>query len=561
MKIRTKLFVLTGMFAAALAVLWMLDHRSNSMHRIGSPRYDQIIMGKDLLADVLPPPAYVIESYLTVHELADATEPGEVQHLVGTLTRLKGEFNARVEHWSGTLPEGPMKAALAHDVADPASEFFQIAESEVVPLVQEGKLDEARAIVAGRLEAAFVAHRAAIDALVVKAVEFAKESEESAQASMRFWSRLEIAFAIVMGVAMTVAGLIIGRAITRPILAINKAMQAVAEGEGDLTKRLAFNTNDELGELSRWFDRFMKRLHDTMVKVAESSVNVNDSAQRIAAAAEEAASSTRSQTNHSDFITRAIEEMSTATADIARKSSEAAALATQATQRAGQGGEVVRNTVQGIQSISMLVKDSSQVIGQLSERSEEIGKIAEVINDIADQTNLLALNAAIEAARAGEHGRGFAVVADEVRKLADRTAKATSEIAASIKTIQTETSTVVERFSSTSAKMDEAVGLASQSGQVLEQICQGTGQVAGMIESIAAATEEQSASAGSVRDGVSQMAVTTSETAQGADDASRAASALHEQSRVLTTLVGGFKLDMPPVNHGATLAALGVRER
>lgn len=562
MKIRNKLLILTGLFASNLAAFWFVTDQSLSRVRVGSPAYQSIIDGKDLLADVLPPPLYIIESLMIIHEMEDEERPSHLAEMEKTLARLEQEFDSRLEYWAGPLPEGTLKDAILKDASEPAREFFTIVRDEFLPAVREGKREEASAIVHGSLKGAFDRQRAAVVRVVDLSKQFAAQGEADAQQSVAFWSR--IAMTVGAGIALVVcaASFLIARSITQPMRRVIDAMRDIAQGEGDLTKRLAVKSNDETGELAQWFDQFVERMHDTIVKVSQTAWTVADSAQRIAAASEQAASNTQAQTQQVESMSGAIEQMSMATDDIAKKSGQASSIASGAGVRAQEGGEVVKSTVGGIRSISTLVKESATVIEQLGNRSNEIGQIVEVINDIADQTNLLALNAAIEAARAGEHGRGFAVVADEVRKLADRTTKATAEIASSIKTIQTDTSSAVERFAHTAVKVDEAVGLAEKSGQVLDLICESTSQVSGTIESIAAATEEQNAAARSVRDGITMIATSTSETAQGAAEAARSACTLSQKSSELTDLVGGFKLDMPTSADGTQAkASPGARGR
>jgi methyl-accepting chemotaxis protein len=203
----------------------------------------------------------------------------------------------------------------------------------------------------------------------------------------------------------------------------------------------------------------------------------------------------------------------------------------------------VQQTLEGMQAIAAVVNESATAITELGKRSDQIGEIIGVINDIADQTNLLALNAAIEAARAGEHGRGFAVVADEVRKLAERTTQATKEVADSIKAIQSETTGAVRKMNAGTEKVQAGVKLAEQAGSVLAGIVEGSGKVASMIQTIAAASEEQSAAAEQISKNVDQINAVTTQAAQGASQAAAAATQLSAKSEQLQRLVGQFKFN------------------
>ena len=212
---------------------------------------------------------------------------------------------------------------------------------------------------------------------------------------------------------------------SRPVQQLVGMMKDVATGEGDLTKRMNISRGDEIGKLGHWFDQFMEKLQGVIKEVSGVTNEVASASTQIAASSE---------------------EMSAAVCEVAKQAAQATHSADTSGRIATDGGMIVKATIERMRGIESAVSESSVSVTALGKRGDEIGHVISVINDIADQTNLLALNAAIEAARAGEHGRGFAVVADEVRKLADRTTKATEEIGGSIKAIQDETSTAVSRM-------------------------------------------------------------------------------------------------------------------
>ncbi len=331
--------------------------------------------------------------------------------------------------------------------------------------------------------------------------------------------------------------------ITKPIRKVVDMLMDIAQGEGDLTKRLEVRSQDEVGEMSKWFNTFLEKLHTLISDVAMVSREVASAATEIAASSEQMATGMSEQTQQVSQISSAIEEMSASVVEVARKSAEAANHAADSGKTAEEGGTVVKQTISGMQGIHQAVSASATSVQELGKRGQQIGQIIQVINDIADQTNLLALNAAIEAARAGEHGRGFAVVADEVRKLADRTTKATEEIGGSIQAIQTETGQAVERMNAGTQQVTTGVELATQAGVSLQQIVDKAKGVADMIRSIAAAAEEQSAAGEQVSRNVESISAVTRQATEGANQAATAASQLSSRAEQLQSLVNRFKLD------------------
>jgi methyl-accepting chemotaxis protein len=332
------------------------------------------------------------------------------------------------------------------------------------------------------------------------------------------------------------------RVIARPLKQTVASLEELARGEGDLTRRIDERTQDELGALARGFNTFLDKLHEIIAQLVSSSSRVASAAEELAAGSRQMAEGAQEQTEKTTQVASAIQEMAATVIEVNRNADEVTRAARTATEAATKGQEVVSKNVSGMREIAEKVKESAGLIEGLGKQSNQIGEIIEVIDDIADQTNLLALNAAIEAARAGEQGRGFAVVADEVRKLAERTGRATKEIEQMIKAIQNQTGVVVIHMAERRQEVENGLSLANRAGESLGEIVHVVDRVLGQVERIASATQQQSASTEEISSHVEAVATIARQTASGAGTTAQATHELSQLALEMQQTLGRFRL-------------------
>ncbi|VAW74300.1 Methyl-accepting chemotaxis sensor/transducer protein [hydrothermal vent metagenome] len=366
-------------------------------------------------------------------------------------------------------------------------------------------------------------------------IEAANDSSEQA-----LYVGLLISILVITVVALT--GFAISGMVSKNILGVVSSLEDMAQGDGDLTQRLPAHGNDEIGQLVNSFNSFVGKLQGLIGGIAGSIAQLSSAAEEMSAVSAESNSSVSKQQSETEQVATAMNEMTATVQEVARNATQASESAHNASSEADDGRRVVDETIASINALADEVETAAVTIQKLENDSETIGSVLDVIRGISEQTNLLALNAAIEAARAGEQGRGFAVVADEVRTLASRTQESTLEIQSMIESLQTGAAQAVSVMEQGRNQARVSVDNAARAGESLRAITGSVTTISDMNTQIASAAEEQSAVAEEIDRNITNIRQLGDQTASGATQTASSSQEMAQLAVQLQTLVGQFKV-------------------
>ncbi|WP_282412827.1 methyl-accepting chemotaxis protein [Pseudomonas sp. PS01299] len=365
--------------------------------------------------------------------------------------------------------------------------------------------------------------------------------EKAYMALSEFRASVIVATLITVLITLLLLGMLI-RMLMQPLRIMGKAMQDIALGEGDLTRRLIVHSRDEFGELAEDFNRFVERIHNTIHEVSSDTHQVNEVAKRVMRSSSASMVNSDDQANRTNSVAAAINQLGATAQEIARNAGDASQQASDARHQADSGRLVVNQAITAMSELSEKIRASCSNVETLNGKTVNVSQILEVIKSISEQTNLLALNAAIEAARAGEAGRGFAVVADEVRSLAHRTQMSAQEIQTMIEELQVGARKAVDNMTESQRYSEDSVTIANQAGDRLSSITQRISEIDGMNQSVATATEEQTSVIDSLNMDIAELNTLNRVGVENLHATLHACDDLEQQSGRLKQLVDSFQI-------------------
>lgn len=540
LKVRSKLLVVFGFIfllnvASSGIGLFEISGMKGNIHQIVEDRYVKVNKMENWKAEVL-----TIAELLRNMLLVD--DQKQVDAYMNRVRELQASVADKLKYLEGVIRSDEGKKLLS-ELKSVREEYIKEREKQY-NLLKEGKKNEAKDLLFGSVANAQIKYLDSIGKNIKFQERMMAEAVKNADSEYKRSIILLAGSGLVSVIFIVLFVIILTKAISAPL--VKCALVAEGMAAGDLTKNIdieqKYIPKDEVGKLITATSNMSEKLKGIVFEIKSTADTIASASQQLSASSEQMSRGVAEQSGRASQIAASSTEMSQTVIDIAKNASSIASSAVDTAKTAKKGEGIVDKAVEEVKAIAQTVSESAGLMTSLGDRSKQIGDIVSVIKDIADQTNLLALNAAIEAARAGEQGRGFAVVADEVRKLAERTTKATSEISSMIGAIQGEVQKAVVSMDEGAKRVEIGVEYSSSAGDALKDIVKSVDNLQSMVQQIASATEEMSTVSEQISGDIETIANVSRETSTGSEQISESSSDLARLATKLSDLVKQFKV-------------------
>jgi methyl-accepting chemotaxis protein WspA len=540
--IRTRLYALVIISIAALAAILCLSAYVLYWYRVDGPVHQELQLIRQIQTEMEPSVLALARPHLVVQGVLSHVDADTLNSQLSELDDMENVYRERHEYWKKTLTDPAIKKAVIEDCLRPADEYFRVVKNELVPLLKAGQTEKALDLYTKKIVPIYNAHQKAYDTAISKIRESAENTKKSAGEASRFWMQVMLIVSAISVALVAIIGWVTTRSITQSTGKLLGRVQEMASGAGDLTARVEIDTHDELAQLAAGINAMIAKIQSVVQRVREGSVQLLSTSSQIAATAKQQEGTVHGLSSSTTEIAAAVREISATSEALAETMGEVNARANQASHLAAAG----REGLGGIETTMKQLMDStgsiSNKLGIIRDKSENINEVVTTITKVADQTNLLSINAAIEAEKAGEYGRGFLVVAREIRRLADQTAVATLDIESTVRLMQDAVSAGVMQMDKFGGEfrsgMERVKEINCQTGGIIEEV-EGLVQ---RFQSVNEGMQSQSIAAKQINDAMVPIAQGTKETQVSLEEFIKATAYLRQSVDILNQEIAQFKV-------------------
>lgn len=546
LSLRTKLYSLViGYTVLVGAVLWLSSYEMNR-YRVHGPIYNQISEDKQLLNETEPPSMGLGNAYLMMQELDSLTDSGQISSTIERYRNYEAAYIDSRTYWLNQLPQGSeIRKIIETRLVRASTEFFRIVNEEYLPLISRGGAEsrkQSSEILLKKLRPRFWEHRTAIEQIIKLIEEKTKADESRAEEEANFWSNTIAILSFALILVMGCVGYLVASAIIRSTQALNSRIHQMASGAGDLTARVEVEGKDDMARLAAGFNAVIAKIQTIVAKVRESSLQLLSVASEIAATARGQEQTVHDLSASTTQVAASVREISATSKDLSGTMAEVNTSATHAAELATRGRD---NTMRMAAEMKQLIESTASVssrLGMIREKADRINTVITTITKVADQTNLLSINAAIEAEKAGEYGRGFLVVAREIRRLADQTAVATLDIETMVRQMQDAVSAGVMQMDKFADEVRSGVGQVTSINQMTYEIINEVQSLSERFQLVTEGMRNQATGAQQINDAMAQIADSAKRSEQSVKEFERATAHLRGSVEGLNQEISQFKI-------------------
>lgn len=512
-------------------------------YRVGGPVYQEVIERKALVDQMTPPPLLIGRVYLMLHEVENATSADERRTAEARYREYEAEYYKKREEWLAKKNIDPAAYRTLETTAHlPALEVFRIANDDFLPKMRDDKTrKEGVVILRDKITPAYREHVKAMREAAVAVEASTKAAEAEIASSIKLWSTVTVLLGVVAVIAFGLIGGYLISSVVRSANALNKKVRQMASGAGDLTARLEVDGKDEMGQLAEGINAVIAKIHGIVAKARESSLQLLSIASQIAATARNQEQTVNNLSASTTEVAASVRQVSATSKDLSGTMNEVSQTASHAADLATRGRD---NTTKMATEMKQLVESTASVstkLGMIREKADSINAVVTTITKVADQTNLLSINAAIEAEKAGEYGRGFLVVAREIRRLADQTAVATLDIETMVGQMQDAVSAGVMQMDKFADEVRSGVAQVAKINQMTWEIINEVQSLSGRFQLVNEGMRNQTTGAQQINDAMTQIADATHRSAQSIKEFEKTAAHLRSSVEGLNEEIAQFK--------------------